>query len=136
MQKIECLIDNNSDLYDIELLKKELNIIKESICEKDTIYEVLKRYRHNYLDKINSFNSEFKFLNEYNYNLLNSIKTNKISLSNKELLTLAIETEREVVKGIKETLQNIVNQKEKTLRTYKWLVDFIERYDMKEGVLD
>lgn len=136
MQKIERLIENISDLYDIELLKKELNIIKESICEKDTICEVLKTYKQKYLLKIDSFNSEFKFLNEYNYNLLNSIKTNKISLSNKELITLAIETEQEIVKSIKETLQNIVNQKEKTLRTYKWLVDFIEKYNMKEGVLD
>ena len=135
MQKIERLIECNSSLYDIELLKKELVLIKESINEKDNTYQVLDIYRNSYLEKINSFNSEFRFLNEYNYSLLNNIKNNKIDVESKDMISLAIETEKQIVKNIKDTLQNIVNEKERVLSTYKLLLDFIQGYIEKEGVL-
>ena len=135
MQKIEHLVDSNSDLYDIELLTRELNIIKESINENNSIYEVLNLYNDNYLEKIDNFNIEFKFLNEYNYNLLNGIKSNKIHIENKDLVSLAVEAEKEVLKSIKETLQGMVKRREQELRTYELLIDFIQRQMKKEGVL-
>lgn len=134
MKKIENLIKHNSNLYDLELLKKELNVIKKTNLNNSDMIKLFRRYIKEHGEKVNLFESEFKFLNEYNYILLKNIKSSKISNLNEDLYSLAIQSEKQVLKNLKDTLQTISNEKEKTIRTYELLIETIRKIIKKDGV--
>lgn len=134
MKNIENLINNNSNAYDLELLKRELDVIKETDLNSSDMIELFRRYVKEHGEKVNLFESEFKFLNEYNYMLLKNIKSSKIPNLTEDLYSLAIQSEKQVLKNLKDTLQDISKEKEKTIRTYELLIETIKKIIKKDGV--
>lgn len=134
MKNIENLINNNSNAYDLELLKRELDVIKETDLNSSDMIELFRRYVKEHGEKVNLFESEFKFLNEYNYMLLKNIKSSKIPNLTEDLYSLAIQSEKQVLKNLKDTLQDISKEKEKTIRTYELLIETIKKNIKKDGV--
>ena len=134
MKQIEHLISDNSNVYDLELLKKELDIIKKTTLNNSDMIELFRRYVKEHGEKVNLFESEFKFLNEYNYMLLKNIKSSKVANLTEDLYSLAVQSEKQVLKNLKDTLQAISNEKEKTIRTYELLIETIKKIIRKDGV--
>lgn len=134
MKNIENLINNNSNAYDLELLKRELDVIKETDLNSSDMIELFRRYVKEHGEKVNLFESEFKFLNEYNYMLLKNIKSSKIPNLTEDLYSLAIQSEKQVLKNLKDTLQDISKEKEKKIRTYELLIETIKKIIKKDGV--
>lgn len=134
MKQIEHLINDNSNSYDLELLKRELDVIKEIDSNSSDMIELFRRYVKEHGERVNLFESEFKFLNEYNYMLLKNIKSSKITNLTEDLYSLAVQSEKQVLKNLKDTLQAISNEKEKTIRTYELLIETIKKIIRKDGV--
>lgn len=132
----DIIIDDISSEYDEEILKKEFNILESILNDKDLLLKKQIEYKEKYVYLSENFTKEFKLLNKQHYMMVNALKDVKFKLDNSESKELLIASENEVLKNIKDTFQTIVNKKEKTLYTYKYLQEIVEKYIyMKEDLV-
>lgn len=132
----DIIVDDISSEYDEEILKKEFNILESILNDKDLLLKKQIEYKEKYVYLSENFTKEFKLLNKQHYMMVNALKDVKFKLDNSESKELLIASENEVLKNIKDTFQTIVNKKEKTLYTYKYLQEIVEKYIyMKEDLV-
>lgn len=132
----DIIFSDISSEYNEEILKKEFNILESIFNDKDLLLKKQREYEEKYTYLTENFIKEFKILNEQHYMIMNAVKDVKFKIDDNESKELLISSENEVLKNIKNTFQTIVSKKEKTLHTYKYLQEIIEKYFyMKEELV-
>lgn len=122
MKNLVNIIESGcSDLYDINLLKKEYCFLKTKVGAKKDLLKKVGDYNKTYKELLKNFNLEFKILNKRNYELMKAVKTSDLIVENDIEKNILIEAEKRILIDIKSTFQTIINKKEKVLRTYKLL---------------
>lgn len=122
MEDLKNIIkSNHSDLYDIGILKKEIELLEKDFDKSEFLLAKTNEYKDKYRLLSNNFREEFKILNRRHSELVKSIKTSNLVICNELERSVLIEAERKVLNNVKEAFQSIVDNKEKILRTYELL---------------
>ena len=121
-------VENNSNLYNIELLELELIEIESHILKGDVkeAIKLMNYYSRKYTELKDKFILEFRELNILHNNIRNNIKSSSFDLNieNKEIYS---RYQNSVLKNIKSSFQEKVIEKEKIINTYKILTQISEQ---------
>lgn len=122
MEDLKDIIKSNcSDLYDIRILKNEIELLENHFDKNEFLLIKASEYKDKYRLLSNNFREEFKILNRRHAELVKSIKTTNLIVCDELERNVLMETEKNVLNNVKDTIQSIVDNKERVLRTYKLL---------------